>query len=579
MVICPKCKAENRPEAAFCVRCGTILFSRPSQEKPAELPKLSIPVQQPVKTSPRELIEVPIGFTKRPEGARFGDRYQYASLVILEEHEIQYTVTEIMQADITPVRICSNLDCRTIHCPVGDEVEKFCTQCGHPLDEQSPLLLLREADTDRFAAIKPVLDLHLVHPNIHPPVSKFQQNMLGATRYCLVTPFSTDLPSQPAMLDVMEWGVQLSQALEYMQSKGVVLGEELDQSSIGLSEGKVVWRNFNSTRILPILTDREKINNVRQLALAMYCWVTGKTTYNLDPYLPPALNDLFQKAMVGDGFTSVAEFEQQILQVKSTAPRRLNLDFQLGRRTHPGKVRSKNEDSLLITELTRMNKGIVQPICIAAVADGMGGHASGEQASNLVIDAIAQMGTFELQALQNPSYEEFGDWIKRTIQAANKSVYDARHNANNDMGSTLVLGLIIGSQAFLGHCGDSRIYLVNKASIKQLSTDHSLVQHLISIGKITQEDARVHPQRNIIYRSLGENPEVEADFFTQQLFPGDRLLFCSDGLTNTVNDQKIQQIVLDACSPQAACDALVEEANNAGGEDNISALIIAVLSY
>jgi serine/threonine protein phosphatase PrpC len=275
----------------------------------------------------------------------------------------------------------------------------------------------------------------------------------------------------------------------------------------------------------------------------------------------------------------VADFEQQIKLVKSTGPRRLNLDFQIGRRTHPGKVRAKNEDSLLSIELSRMTQGIIQPISLVAVADGMGGHASGEQASNLVIDAIAQIGAFEFQALLNPSIEEPGDWIKRAIQAANKSVYEARYNEGNDMGSTVVLGLIIGSQAYLGHSGDSRIYLVNQESIKQLSTDHSLVQHLISIGKITQGEARVHPQRNIIYRSLGEKPEVEADYFTQQLFPADRLLFCSDGLTSMLNDQKIQQIILEASSPQAACDSLVEEANAAGGEDNVSALVIEVIAY
>jgi protein phosphatase len=424
-----------------------------------------------------------------------------------------------------------------------------------------------------------VIDLHLVHPNIHPPVAKFQQNLLGATRYCLVTPMSKDLPSQPEISEVLDWGVQLSQALDYMQAKGVVLGEELEQSSIGVADGKVVWRNFTSTRVLPLLTDREKVNNVRQLALAMYYWMTGKTSYSMDPYLPPILNELFQKALGGEGFTSGAEFEQQINFIKSIGPKRLNLDFQIGRRTHPGKVRPNNEDSMLSIELSRMNQGIIQPISLVAVADGMGGHASGEQASSLVIDAIAQIGAFELVALQNPSYDEFGDWIKRATQAANQAVYEARQSAGNDMGSTLVLGLIIGSQAYLGHSGDSRIYLVNKDSIKQLSTDHSLVQHLISIGKITQEEARVHPQRNIIYRSLGEKPEVEADYFSQLLFPKDKLLFCSDGLSSLVDDQKIQEIVMDASSAQAACDRLIDEANAAGGEDNISVLLVEVLSY
>jgi protein phosphatase len=340
-----------------------------------------------------------------------------------------------------------------------------------------------------------------------------------------------------------------------------------------------VWRNFNFTRVLPILTDRDKINNVRHLALAMYYWMTGKTTYSLDPYLPPIINDLFQKALVGDGFTNGVEFEKQIDLAKLSRPQRLNLDFQLGRQTHPGMVRDNNEDSILSIEISRMNRGVIEPISLVAVADGMGGHAAGEQASSLVIDTIAQIGAFELVALQNPSNNEFDEWLKRAMQSANQAVFEARQTAGNDMGSTLVLGLIIGSMAYFGHIGDSRIYLVNEGSIKQLSTDHSLVQHLVSIGKISAEEARVHPQRNVIYRSLGEKPEVEADYFNQQVFPNDRLLFCSDGLSGLLDDQKIQQIILHAASPQSACDELVSAANAAGGDDNISALIVEVLAF
>ncbi len=579
MVICPKCKAENRPEAAFCARCGTILFVKPATVKDTQKPVDAIAPAQAVLPSALEPMSILPGFTKRPENALFGERFKYDSLLYQAEHEIQYTVTDTDKPNTPAVRICSNSSCRTIHCPSGLDVERYCTQCGQPLEEKSPVLLLSESDLDSFSPIQAVIDLHMVHPNIHPPVATFQQEVQGAMRFCLVTPLSKDLPYQPEIPEVMDWGIRLAEALEYMQSKGVVLGEALDQSSVGFADGQVVWRNFNTVRISSILADREKINNLRQLALSMYFWMTGKTTYSLDPYLPPVLNDLFQKALVGEGFTSPAEFAELLDLAKDTNPTRLNLDFQLGRRTHPGKVRKNNEDSLLCIELSRMNQDTIQPICLVAVADGMGGHASGEQASNLVIDAIAQIGAFELVALQNPTFEEFGDWIKRAAQAANQAVYEARQLAGNDMGSTLVLGLIIGSQAYMGHVGDSRIYLANADGIKQLSTDHSLVQHLISIGKITPDEAKTHPQRNVIYRSLGEKQLVEADIFTQQLFADDRLLLCSDGLTNLVDDQKIHQIIMEACSPQAACDQLVEAANAAGGEDNISVLVLKVQSY
>lgn len=579
MVICPKCKAENRSEAAFCVRCGTILFTRPSPSKPVEPSVTSQQTDQLPAAPALEPVVFFSGFTRRPDGSTFADRFKYETIIFQADHDIHYTVTEVDRPGQALVQICSNPACRSIHCPVSEDAEKFCSQCGQPLEQHPLRLQLVESDADKFASIAPVLDLQLVHPNIHPPVALFQETFNSSNRYCLVTPLSKDLPYQPELSDVLDWGIQLSQALDYLQSKGVAFGESLEQSAIGFADGKPVWRNFSSTRVLPVLTDREKINNVRQLALAMYFWMTGKTSYSLDPYLPSVVNGLFQKALVGEGFTSGQELEKYITQAKSSSPSRLNLDYQVGKRTHPGKVRKNNEDSLLDIELSRMNQGIIQPICLVAVADGMGGHASGELASSLVIDAIAQIGAFEMVALQNPSFEEFGDWVKRAMQSANQAVFEARREAGNDMGSTLVLGLMIGSQAYFGHIGDSRIYLVNSQVIKQLSTDHSLVQHLVSTGKISQEEARFHPQRNVIYRSLGEKAEVEADYFNQQIFPGDRLLFCTDGLTNLVDDPKIQDIIVEADSAQAACDQLVQEANTAGGEDNISILLLEVLSF
>jgi serine/threonine protein phosphatase PrpC len=597
MVICPKCSAENRPEAAFCAQCGTILFTQPAPVNPLQQPAPVKPIEQPV---PSQLSSQPVpagttekimqessqapatqlaGFASRSEGAIFGNRFRYDSLLNMAEHDILYTVTEVSDPQIPPVRICSNPTCRTIHSPMSLEIEKFCTVCGQPLDERSPIFMLQESDIDKFGLIMPIIDLHLVHPNVHPPISIFKQDTPDGFRYCLVTPYSQDLPSQPDVSEALDWGEQLAQALDYLQTNGIVLCEEVDQSNIGMSEGKVVWRNFSSTRISPILTDREKINNVRLLALAMYSWMTGKSSYSIDPYLPAAVNDLFQKALVGDGFTSATEFEQQITLAKSNGSSRLNLDYQIGRRTHAGMVRSNNEDSVLSMELSILQQGIIQPIILCAIADGMGGHASGELASSLVTDVIAQIGAIDLASLRDPSYEKYADWVKRSMQAANQKVYKARQNVGNDMGSTLVLGLIVGSQAYLGHLGDSRIYLLSKGNIQQLTEDHSLVQHLVMMGKISQEEARFHPQRNVIYRSLGENSDAEADYLTQQLFPNDRLLFCSDGLTSMLDDQKIQKIILEASSPQTACDQLVNEANLAGGEDNISVVLVEVLSF
>jgi serine/threonine protein phosphatase PrpC len=595
MVTCPKCKAENRPEAAFCARCGTILFAQPAPSKltdrseetrppkvmaepeiPEPVPDIAIEENViPATQEPAEVI--PTGLQPRSEGSIFGDRFRYDAQLTQEEHEIRYTVTETMQADIPPVRICSNAECRTIHCPIGPEVENFCTQCGHPLEENSLLFLLRESDENQFNYINHVLELHLVHPNIHPPVANFQQDTPAGNRYCLVTPYSTDLPSQAEISDVLDWGVQLANSLDYLQAKGIVLGDEFNLSCIGLVENKALWRDFTSVRILPLLTDREKINNLRHLVLAMYSLMTGKIEYTKDPYLPSALSDLFEKALVAEGFTSGADLVQQIELVKSGSVSRLILDYQVGRRSHPGKVRTNNEDSLLSMELSCIYQGTIQPCGLFAIADGMGGHASGELASSIVINTIAQKAPCDIVALQNPRYEEYGEWLKETVRASNQAVYDARQKAGNDMGSTLVLCLLIGTHAYLTSLGDSRIYLVNHESIKQLTIDHSLVQHMVSNGQISEEEARYHPQRNVIYRSLGDKPQVEVECITQQLFPHDRLLLCSDGLSNLLEDQNLKEIILDASSPQVACDRLVEAANLAGGDDNISAILIEVI--
>lgn len=595
MVTCPKCKAENRPEAAFCSSCGTILFAQPVPIKIAEQPAETEPVTLPTPFEPSGLTGTlmaiqadmpemavpapvyPVGMQTRSAGSIFGGRFRCDALLSQDEHENHYSVTQVIQPDTPLVRICSNPDCQTIHCPVGSDLEKFCTQCGHPLDEGCLLFVLQESDDDKYSNIKQVLDLHLVHPNIHPPVASFEEEMHGGTQFYLVTPCSVDVPDQPEIPDVLHWGVQLAGALDYLQSKGVILGDEVNSASIGLQDNKAVWRDFSSARTLPMLTDREKINNLRLLTMAMYAMMSGKTEYSMDPYLPPSLNSLFEKALVGEGFTSGAELAKEIEQAKAGGVERLILDYQVGRRSHPGKVRTLNEDSLLSLELSSIQQGTILPCGLFAIADGMGGHASGDLASGMVINTIAKKALCEIVSLQTPAFDRYMDWLKETVQAANLAVYETRKKAGNDMGSTLVLCLLIGTQAYLAHQGDSRIYLVNQGSIQQLTTDHSLVQHMVTTGQISQDEARNHPQRNVIYRSLGDKPTVEVDCLTQQVFPHDRLLLCSDGLTSVLEDDKLQKIVLDANSPQEACDRLIEAANSAGGEDNISVIVIEII--
>ena len=599
MAICPKCNADNRPEAAFCTNCGTILLAQPAPAKPIQVgpvlpipaPPGSVPTESPpiepvlAESSPSETAspqpamqaEIVSGFPARSEGSVFNDRFRYETTVYQDEHEIHYTVTEINQPSDPSVRMCSNPQCRTIHVPTGAEPEKFCTRCGQALEEGSLLLFLQEADMDRFGEHQQFSDLQLVHPHIHPPIASFQQALSGGIRYCLVTPLSGEMPEKPEISQVLEWGMQLADGLDYLQDNGVAFGEELDPSSFGLVDDLIVWRNFNHARVLPMLADREKINNVRLLALSLYYWITGKSAYGKDSSLSPALLRLFHQALVGEGFTSGAGFAEQIDLAIKAGLSPFNLDYHFGRRTHPGQVRDLNEDSLLCLALSTIQQGFSQPAGLFAIADGMGGHATGDLASSLAIQSVTQKAFAELTPIQNMTPEKHASWLQEAVQTANQVVFESRQKAGNDMGSTLVCVLMLGNHAYLAHVGDSRIYLLRDGAIQQLTTDHSLVQHLVSIGDITPDEARVHPQRNVIYRSLGEKLQVDVDHYTLEVQPGDRLLLCSDGLSGMLDDQKIRIIVQEAQSPQVACDFLVDAANLAGGEDNISAILVEVI--
>jgi len=520
----------------------------------------------------------PARFLKRPEGSIFGGWFKYEGLIGESEHEVRYTVTESGDPPAPCVRLCSNPDCRTVHIPAGPEEEKFCTYCGKPLAQELPLLLLREADSDYFAGQEQLINLHLVHPHVHPPISTFQEELSDGTRFCLVTPFSQELPTSPEINEVMEWGRQLASGLDYLHSHGVALGEELNTSAIGIMDGKVVWRDLNHARTLPMLADREKINNVRMLALTLYAWITGRDSYSPEPSLNPRLSHLFQQALIGEGFTSGMQLAEQIELALQGGISLFNLDYNVGRRTHPGQVRTVNEDSMLSFVISRAQEGSSQLLSLFAIADGMGGHATGDLASSLAIQVLTQKASAELLTLQHSSPAECTAWINQAVQEANQAVYTSRQEANTDMGSTLDCALLVGNQAYLAHLGDSRIYLLRAGAFRQLTTDHSVVQQLVEIGKISSDEARLHPQRNIIYRSLGEKPQAEADILTQELLAGDKLLLCSDGLNGMLDDRKIQIICHEAPSPQVACDYLVDAANLAGGEDNISIVFIEVIS-
>ncbi|HEY8192990.1 MAG TPA: Stp1/IreP family PP2C-type Ser/Thr phosphatase [Gaiellaceae bacterium] len=228
--------------------------------------------------------------------------------------------------------------------------------------------------------------------------------------------------------------------------------------------------------------------------------------------------------------------------------------------THPGRKRRHNEDSY-----------VHQPP-LFAIADGMGGAKAGEVASGLAVEALQ---------LRPDLTGDDEAYVVDLIQEANRRVYTRAHEdaEASGMGTTMTVALVdgAGEHVTFGHVGDSRAYRVRDDQLEQLTDDHSLVGELIRSGKLTREEADVHPQRSVITRALGTDPDVDVDTFVVDAQPGDIYLLCSDGLSGMVSDDSILMIVRDNRRDlQAAAKALIAAANRGGGDDNITVVVFAV---
>jgi serine/threonine protein phosphatase PrpC len=225
--------------------------------------------------------------------------------------------------------------------------------------------------------------------------------------------------------------------------------------------------------------------------------------------------------------------------------------------TDPGRKRRRNEDAY-----------VIEPP-LFAVADGMGGAQAGEVASRLAAAALKESGV-----------ERGGeDRIVSVIQEANRRIYD-RSNADpnaSGMGTTMTVALVENGQVAFGHVGDSRAYLIRGGTMEQLTEDHSLVAELMRSGKLSPEEAETHPQRSVITRALGTDPDVDVDTFTIAAQTGDVFLLCSDGLTTMVSNETILDLVeRNRASMDKALRALVGAANKGGGEDNITVVAFEI---
>lgn len=234
--------------------------------------------------------------------------------------------------------------------------------------------------------------------------------------------------------------------------------------------------------------------------------------------------------------------------------------MRVGVASDVGKRREKNEDGYLVSDP------------VFAVADGMGGHSAGEIASAIALQ------TFKNSFRPIPSPKTVSDKLAESIQKANETVFQqsATETEQRGMGTTLTIAVLLENKFHFGHIGDSRAYLLRDSSLSQITEDHSLVAEMVKKGVLSPEQAEIHPQRSVLTRALGIEQAVQIDTSSLEIKPKDKILLCTDGLTSMVDDPEIERILNEPDDPQTICQNLVEAANEKGGHDNITALIIEV---
>ena len=241
-----------------------------------------------------------------------------------------------------------------------------------------------------------------------------------------------------------------------------------------------------------------------------------------------------------------------------------------------GKQRDHNEDALFSLTTTLANNASNLPFGLYVVADGMGGHQHGEVASEIATRAMAEyvirnLYTPLFSVQPQPPAESLQEIITNGVQAAHEAILGAISGG----GTTLSTVLILGKQMIIGHVGDSRVYVTDiHGNMRPLTRDHSLVKRLEELGQLTPEEAAIHPQRNVLYRALGQGEPFEPEIITAPLPSPGYLLVCSDGLWGVVPEDELGKMIISADTPHQACQQMVDAANAAGGPDNITAILV-----
>jgi PPM family protein phosphatase len=254
-----------------------------------------------------------------------------------------------------------------------------------------------------------------------------------------------------------------------------------------------------------------------------------------------------------------------------------NARLQVAKICHVGAVRDRNEDACLVFDVQMGGHFQQLPFGLYIVADGMGGHLNGHEASNKAIRIAARQIVNRiylpmLQEMGNPQQTPVQEVLRQAVEAANEAIYDP--DPELDGGTTLTIALIIGRRLHVAHVGDSRAYLLRDGKLEAITEDHSLARRMQAVGQMSGDDQALYNVRHVLLRAVGQGEDLEIDTYTLRLPQHGRLLLCSDGLCGVISDAEIEQIMGQTESLTGTADALFQAAMTAGGYDNITTIVV-----
>lgn len=450
-----------------------------------------------------------------------------------------------------PRRFCWECGCDETPRAAGS-----CVRCGADLSPRRFLITVRW-DTSGFEAYAACFDKQLDHLGLLSPVDLFFQDGV----LCSVTPWSgeslmLDEGSPLSLARVLDLAQRSTGVLAYLQTNGVRLSN--------LTRANFLVRSDGTTLLFDIDVAQVYDGAVPEAHRSIEVAHLGALLRRFTPVSAVQLQDFFMMAEEG-AYSSPFEFGRALEETLGQDLPEPVVDA--GAMSDVGLFRVLNEDNW---GWVTLQPGIV----LYVVADGMGGHDLGEVASEMAVATISKIARERLRALRNPSDDVLENVLDEAFQTANNTIKEHSIRMGNDMGTTLVAALVrLGKVAFVANVGDSRAYLLRRSTLHQVTRDHSLVARMVEQNRLTPEEARHHPNSNILLRTVGTERNVEIDIFRVDLEPGDQLLLNSDGLWGEVDDVDIEAIMNQYTDPRRCCRELIRAAHHGGGRDNITVLL------